>query len=94
MKTTPEDKEANYERVSEIVHEIYSKPDAWPLVSCPCRIDESEIVYCPIHKAAPDLLAALKGVASFAEDGGLDTVKNERWGAVIAAIRKAETDDN
>ncbi len=60
MTHTPEDKEANYERVSEIVREIYSKKDVWPLVSCPCRIDEGDIVYCPIHRAAPDLLAALR----------------------------------
>ncbi len=29
---------------------------------CPCQWDDDDIYYCPLHAAAPQLLAALEGL--------------------------------
>jgi hypothetical protein len=62
-------------------------------MKCSCKSTDIGIEFCPLHKAAPELLAALKDMFKAADEVAAEFIQNKRaakWGIINDAYVKAE----
>lgn len=68
-------------------------PGVFPECGCHYTTDDDGVHFCPLHQAAPDLLAACKAMACFiaaARFGRPITMGEKEWDNVKTVIAKAE----